>query len=356
MELSKVLQLFGFGEEVRVEPYGSGLINHTWRLHRQQHQYILQKINDKVFRNPSAIADNMDMLSEYLQLQYPHYFFVSPLPATDGRKLVQIQNGFYRLFPFVKGSHAHDVVETPELAYEAARQFGRFTRLLSGFEARNLHTTIPGFHNLSLRFEQFKAALQMAQKERLLLATKAIEKVYSYAYILDKYQQILKSDQFKLRVTHHDTKISNVLFDSNGKGICVIDLDTVMPGYFFSDLGDMMRTYLSPVSEEEKNFSLIEIRPAFYKAILQGYFEEMQPELTAAETDDLFFSGTFMIYMQAVRFLTDFLQNDTYYGAAYENHNLFRAENQLVLLDRLVEAQPILYTIQPDPTPVISLV
>ncbi|MEZ5027700.1 MAG: hypothetical protein R2765_02815 [Ferruginibacter sp.] len=129
------------------------------------------------------------------------------------------------------------------------------------------------------------------------------------------------------------------MFDEAGKGLCVIDLDTVMPGYFISDVGDMMRTYLSPVSEEEKDFRKINIRDDFYEAIVKGYYRQMKDELTQTEKKYFFYSGTFMIYMQAIRFLTDYLNNDIYYGAKYPGHNLVRAGNQAVLLQRLLEKE-----------------
>jgi Ser/Thr protein kinase RdoA (MazF antagonist) len=159
----------------------------------------------------------------------------------------------------------------------------------------------------------------------------------SHVDIATEYGYIKSNPEFKLRVTHHDTKISNVLFDADGKGLCVIDLDTVMPGYFISDVGDMMRTYLSPVSEEENEFGKIEVRDDFYKAIVQGYYNEMKDELTETEKKYFFYAGTFMIYMQALRFLTDYLNDDIYYGAKYPRHNFVRAKNQVVLLEQLLK-------------------
>src|SRR4030095_16644665 len=141
-----------------------------------------------------------------------------------------------------------------------------------------------------------------------------IAEIKKHTHILAAFEKIQKNNSVRQRVIHHDTKISNVLFDAQGKGICVIDLDTVMPGYFISDVGDMMRTYLSPVSEEEKDFSKIRIREDFYKAIVNGYYKEMKDSLTEIEKQHFFYSGCFMIYMQALRFLTDFLNNDIYYG------------------------------------------
>jgi Ser/Thr protein kinase RdoA (MazF antagonist) len=150
---------------------------------------------------------------------------------------------------------------------------------------------------------------------------------------------MLSDPAFKRRVTHHDTKISNVLFDNQDKGLCVIDLDTVMPGYFISDVGDMLRTYLCPVSEEEKDFSKIIVRDEFYKAIINGYKEEMKNELTEKENKYFFYAGKFMIYMQALRFITDHINDDIYYGAKYEGQNLVRASNQMVLLQRYLEKE-----------------
>ena len=155
-------------------------------------------------------------------------------------------------------------------------------------------------------------------------------------------EQISNNLDFKKRVTHHDSKISNVLFDENDKGLCVIDLDTVMPGYFISDFGDMMRTYLSPVSEEEKDLSKIEIREEYFKAIAEGYLSEMGKELTAIEKRYLVYAGKFMVYMQALRFLTDYLNNDIYYGSKYEGQNFIRANNQVCLLKKIIEKEKTL--------------
>ena len=168
------------------------------------------------------------------------------------------------------------------------------------------------------------------------------DELLSYSEIVTEYENIIVNSNFKKRVTHHDTKISNVLFDDAGRGLCVIDLDTVMPGYFISDVGDMMRTYLSPVSEEEKDFNKIEIREDFYKAIVNGYYSEMKDVLTKTEKHYFFYAGTFMIYMQAIRFLKDYLNDDIYYGSKYPGHNLVRAGNQAILLKRLIEKKDIL--------------
>jgi Ser/Thr protein kinase RdoA (MazF antagonist) len=250
--------------------------------------------------------------------------------------------GYFRIFPFIKNSHTIDVVNSPSQAYEAAKQFGRFTNLLSGFPVDKLKITLPDFHNLPLRHSQFETAIKEGNKERIKQSAAMISFLKDQQEIVSISKQISNNLDFKKRVTHHDSKISNVLFDDNNKGLCVVDLDTVMPGYFISDFGDMMRTYLSPVSEEEKDISKIEIREEYFKAIVEGYLIEMEKELTTVEKRYLVYAGKFMVYMQALRFLTDYLNNDIYYGSKYEGQNFYRANNQVSLLKKIIEKEKIL--------------
>lgn len=335
--MNTILDAFGL-TNAETESFGNGLINRTWKICSLQGNFILQKINDHVFKQPKDIAYNIRLIAEYLHENYPDYFFIAPVIAKTGEDILFYkQEGWFRLMPFVENSRTLDVVQTPEQAFEAARQFGRFTKLLSGFDASRLKITIPQFHNLELRYQQFVDAFTNGDKERIDQSQKIISELLEHKSIVDEYKNVIHNPQFKLRVTHHDTKISNVLFDENNRGLCVIDLDTVMPGYFISDVGDMMRAYLSPVSEEEKDLEKIVVRKEFYKAIVEGYSEEMKDELTEFESKYFLFAGKFMIYMQALRFLTDHLNNDIYYGAKYEGHNLIRAQNQTTLLRRLTE-------------------
>ncbi|MDQ2863267.1 MAG: aminoglycoside phosphotransferase family protein [Bacteroidota bacterium] len=325
------------------EPIHNGLINQTWLVKNANKDFILQKINHNIFKNPDAIAQNVRMIADYLSNHNHGYLFVSPIKTKDAEEMKHIkEEGYFRLLPFVKDSHTIDTVENPTQAYEAAKKFGEFTRLLSDFPVEKLQTTLPDFHNLSLRYQQFSEALEHGNKERIQKSKELIDFIIANKEIVDTYEEILKNPSFKLRVTHHDTKISNVLFDPNDKGLCVIDLDTVMPGYFISDVGDMIRTYLSPVPEEEKDFSKIEIREEYYAAIWNGYMGEMKNELSDIEKKHFIYAGKFMIYMQALRFLTDHLNNDIYYGAKYPDQNFVRAGNQVVLLQRLIDKENLL--------------
>jgi Ser/Thr protein kinase RdoA (MazF antagonist) len=339
--LEQILQQYNLaGPVLKTTPFGNGLINHTWMVTHAGTGYILQRINHHIFKKPAAIASNIRLMADYLSANHPDYLFVRPVSTTNGEDMVHTPSGeYFRLFPFVEKSHSVDVVSNPSQAFEAARQFSCFTLLLSGLDAGQLKITLPDFHNLPLRYRQFQAALLHGNKVRIKESEHLIRRLQSLAGIVSVSESIYKNPAFKTRVTHHDTKISNVLFDEKEKGLCVIDLDTVMPGHFISDVGDMLRTYLSPVSEEEKDFSEIDIRDDYFKAIKEGYLREMGNELSQPEKEHFVYAGKFMIYMQALRFLTDHINDDAYYGAKYEGHNLVRAGNQLTSLQRLIEKE-----------------
>ncbi len=339
--LEFIIKAFGLNpREYSIYPFGNGLINHTWKVYGPGHEYILQKINKNVFKSPEDIAANIRHISNYLKLNSTDYLFVSPITSNNGSEQVKDDAcEYFRLTPFVIGSHTIDTVETTTQAFEAARQFALFTRLLYSFDTGLLKYTLNDFHNLTLRFSQFNKAHESAPSSLKNNAAVAIEAALNYTNIVDVYEKIVKEKNIPLRVIHHDTKISNVLFNGNDEGLCVIDLDTVMPGYFISDLGDMMRTYLSPVSEEEKDLSKVVIRGDFFKAIVRGYFHEMGDVITPREKELVVYAGEFIIYMQAIRFLTDYLNGNIYYQISYEEQNLVRASNQFKLLDEYVKAK-----------------
>ncbi|MBS1663863.1 MAG: aminoglycoside phosphotransferase family protein [Bacteroidetes bacterium] len=340
--LDAILAAYGFEPNTQAIPHGTGLINRTWKIHApQKGNFILQRINEAVFRHPEQIAENIDKVSDYLAIHYPDAIFPRPARTLTGQTLlVPTPNQYFRLYPFIEGSTTIDVASNPTQAYEAARTFGAFTRMLAQFPADTLHSTLPGFHNLSRRYKDFKIALEKGNPQRLLHAESLISYLKKQSNIVTQYESILTNPNFHRRVTHHDTKISNILFDAQEKGICVIDLDTMMPGYLISDVGDMLRTYLSPVSEEEKEYRHIDVRDAYFQAILEGYLEETKEQLTREEKEAFVYSGAFMMYMQALRFLTDYLQDDIYYGRQYEEHNFVRASNQSTLLALYQQKMP----------------
>ncbi len=333
----QVFSLYGLDESnTGAEVIGSGLIHQTWKLSVPGNAYILQKLNVNVFNAPEDISNNISVVSGHMALHHPDHLFVAPIVSLSGETMVELEKEYYRVFPYID-SMTMDVVTAPGIAFEAASQFGMFTRNLSDLEPGKLKPILPGFHDLAWRHRQFLEAIDMAEKGRQQQSAKAIRECKDHSDILQTFSRLIADPQCRQRIMHHDTKISNVLFSPEGKGICVVDLDTVMPGYFFSDVGDMMRTYLSPAGEEEKDLSLIHVREEHYKALVQGYLHEMKDELSLTERSNMFEAGRIMIYMQALRFLTDHLNGDIYYGAAYPMHNYYRAVNQLTLLERFVD-------------------
>jgi len=336
--LKNISAFYGWNQPLKISTIGSGLINHTWKITHGSETYILQQINKSIFKIPEDIDTNISLLSAYFSVKYPEYLFTSPVKGMNGKTIIQLDGEYYRSFPFINRSHTIDVVENPEQAYEAAFQFGKFISLLDKFDASHLKITLPHFHDLGLRFEQLQDAIKNGNPERIAEVGAEIDFLQSEKAIVYKWKQFVQHTDAKQRVTHHDTKISNVLFDADNKGLCVIDLDTIMPGYFISDVGDMMRTYLSPVSEEEADLDKIIVRKDFLIAIRNGFMQAVSDILSPFEKDHFFFSGEVLIYMQSIRFLADYINNDVYYGRKYEKHNLVRARNQIRLLQEYQKA------------------
>lgn len=310
----------------------SGLINKTLKVITGNKTYLLQSVNTHVFKHPEQIDENLNKLAHYLKQYHPNYYFTAPLKTTAGSSLIKAGDQYYRVFDWVENSHTVDVVASPHQAREAAKAFGLFTSLLQEFDASQLNITLPDFHNLSLRYQQFENALQNGNTMRMNAAKEEISYLQSKANIVKRYETFITHKEVSQRVTHHDTKISNVLFNDQDNSLCVIDLDTVMPGYFLSDVGDMFRTYICPYSEEEKDFDKLFIRKDYLQAIEQGYLQHMAGELSGFEKDHFYFAGEMLIYMQSLRFITDYLNNDSYYGSRYEGQNLVRGGNQARLL------------------------
>lgn len=335
-----VLQKFGLQTyDFAINRVGSGHIHETFRL-SGSHDYVLQRVNNKVFKQPETIASNLRIATAFLKKNFPNYTFLSALPAVDGSDLVFDAEGSpWRLLPFIANTFTIDRVENAEQARSAATEFARLTANLNRIDVTQFKETIPRFHDLHLRFEQFETALAAATSERRQKAAHVIAGCLRFRHLLEHYDDLLKSKGLRLRITHNDTKINNILFDSStGKASCVIDLDTLMPGYFIYDLGDMVRTFVSPVDEEEKDLSKIAFRQDIYDALVEGYLSQMGPVMSPDEYAAIPFAGKMMTYIMLLRFTADFLNGDVYYHTTYPGQNLVRGENQLCFLEKLEEA------------------
>lgn len=323
---------------VKGELLNTGLINVTWKLICQSNEcYILQQINTDVFNNPFIIDNNMKKLQNYIndnpnKYQDASKIFLNPIHTINNDTMLIYDNKYYRLYNYII-SKTITMINKKDIAYEAAYTFGKFTKVFNDFDPNKLELTIVDFHNLPLRYQQFETALKHGNKDRINLAQNEIALLCQLNYLCDKFNNFVKNA--KIRVQHHDTKITNILFDDNDKAIYVIDLDTVMGGFFISDLGDMIRTYCSPVDENEADLNKIYIREDYLQAVIDGYLIAMGDSLTEFEINHAYFSGEVLIYMQSLRFLTDYLNDDKYYKVSYENHNYIRACNQLCLLQHL---------------------
>ncbi len=336
VEVISVLPLFGLAaKDFSVDRVGSGHIHQTYRLAGRQN-YILQRVNKDVFKDPDRIASNLRIASDFLQGTVPDYTFLTCIRSLTGREMEYDTAGFpWRLFPFIANTITIDKVSSTEESYQAAREFARLTRYLDKVDVKKFQATIPQFHDLSLRKQQFEEALASAGQIRKEAAA-CIAACQRFFPLVDKYETLIASGALRLRIVHNDTKINNVLFDQDtGKTVGVIDLDTLMPGYFIYDLGDMVRTFVCPVSEEERDVSLVTFRKDIYDAMLSGYLSEMNSVMSDEERSAIPFAGQMMTYIMALRFLADYLRGNTYYHITYPEQNLVRATNQLRLLEVL---------------------
>jgi len=327
--MQSIFDQYGWGNANAI-PLTQGLINQTFEVSSVQGEFILQNINTQVFKDPFAIDHNIKAIGQYYNTNQPDQLFTFLVPNLRGETLIELEGKYYRAFKKINGI-ALDVLSTASQAKAAANQFGQFTASLIEFPIAQLKVTIPQFHDLALRYHQFEQALIYGDANRISQAKEAILFLQSHQAYVKQWLHFTGHQDAHLRVTHHDTKISNVLFKDDA-AICVIDLDTTMPGYFISDVGDMCRTYLCPVNEACQDLNQIKVLPERWTAIQEGYLEAMGEFLTNFEQDHFAFSGQSIIYMQALRFLTDFLELDQYYRVERQDQNLDRTNNQIQLL------------------------
>jgi hypothetical protein len=326
------------------EPYGSGHIHETYLLIKSSgghlQKFILQCFNSSVFREPEKVMNNIRKISSHLKNfggKNSDTLYLSMVPALNNEYWYQDEmKNYWRCFDFIEGSYTIDRVETGSQAYEAARMFGNFFLSLSDINPKELDITIPDFHNIVKRLEALEKAVNTGIGKRISEASGEISQALKYNELVKEYLFILP--EIPVRATHNDTKINNVLFSSStGKGICVIDLDTVMPGTVLSDFGDMVRTFTNAADEDEMDLRKVFFRPEIFSEMTSGFIEGVQGILRPVEKNNLVLGGQLIIYMQAVRFLTDYLSGDTYYKIEYPEHNLVRTRNQLKLLDSVFE-------------------
>ncbi len=325
------------------EPYGSGHINDTFLVKTEESNkpdYILQRINHHIFKNVPKLQDNILRVTSHIRKKLEQTPGANPdretltlIPALDGKPYFKDQEGnYWRIYIFIDKNRSYDRVESPAQAYEGGKAFGRFQFLISDLEGEPLYETIPNFHNMDMRLETFFQTVENDPAKRVALAGPEIKFVEERSIEMTKILRLGEEGIIPERITHNDTKFNNVLLDENDKRLCVIDLDTVMPGYIHYDFGDSIRTTTNTGNEDEKDLSKVEMDIRLFEAYSKGFLEETKSFLTPVEIENLAFSGKMMTFIIGLRFITDYLDGDNYFKTHHEHHNLQRAKAQFKLV------------------------
>ncbi|HTK19174.1 MAG TPA: aminoglycoside phosphotransferase family protein [Mucilaginibacter sp.] len=331
-----------------VNPFGSGHINDTYRIKNSEPNgvdYLLQRINHHVFKDVPVLMQNLLYVTEHLKEKLSKIpgsdlekEVMSIVETHDGKPYFQDNDGnYWRVFHFLKDTCSYDQVTTGQQAYEGGKAFGRFQALLADLEPGLIKDTIPDFHNIESRLAKFEKAVEADKVGRLCNVLSEVEFIRERADEMSEILKLGRAGQLPLRIVHNDTKFNNVLLDSDDHAQCVIDLDTVMPGYVAYDFGDSIRTIANTASEDEQNIQLIDINVSLFESYTKGYLEEAVYFLTESELDSLLKGVLLLPYAQTVRFLTDYLEGDHYYKIHFPEHNLQRTRAQLTLVKKLEE-------------------
>ncbi|WP_338362699.1 phosphotransferase [uncultured Pseudoalteromonas sp.] len=322
-----------------VKAIGSGHINTTWLLTNAAQQFIVQKLNTHVFKNPAQLVNNAKLIEHHLSAKqqantYP-LDIVKHISTKQGEYLITLNNTYYRVLNFINQSVSEDVVKEPKHAEQAAFAFGTFTCALLDFNASSLYPVITDFHNLAMRFKQLNTAISTADKSRLQQCKNDIDYCIAQQYLVKELAEV--TADLPTRVCHNDTKINNMLFCSNTyKARAVIDLDTCMAGFLLYDFGDMVRTFCCAEAEDSTNLDKVVIRKEVFTALVKGYLAPLQSAISNKEQASLMLGAKVMPLMLSVRFLTDYLNNDVYFKTAHAEHNLERTQNQLALYKNIL--------------------
>lgn len=333
------------GSLVESSPYGNGHINDTFLLRcrtsdNHEKKFILQRMNRSIFKNPPQLMENVVHVTQYLRKTIlsqggdPDRETLNVLQTRDGADWFQDSSqNYWRVFPFIEHSICLEKVESEKDFYDSAVAFGNFQKQLADFPVEILHETIPNFHNTASRFADFQKAAAEGDKARAALAQAEI------AFALDRQEEtsvltkLLAEGALPLRVTHNDTKLNNILFDADThKALCIIDLDTVMPGLSLYDFGDSIRFGASTGAEDETDLTKVELDLTLFEAFTKGYLEGCAGSLTAKEIELLPMGAKLMTYECGIRFLADFLTGDHYFKIHRDHHNLDRARTQFRLV------------------------
>ena len=356
----EIISQFALHGEIKdIHPFGSGHINDTFRLQNADNRkpdYLLQRVNHTVFKDIPSLMENIQYVTEHIRKKLEATRITDKfrrvltlVPAKNNQIYFKDTEGnFWRIFYFINRTVSYDIVSTRQQANEGGRAFGQFQRWLSDFKPGILKDTIPDFHNIEKRYKKFAYGITADPVGRVKEVEPEIEFVMDR---IDSMGTILRNGEagiIPLRITHNDTKFNNVLFDEKDRALCVIDLDTVMPGYLAYDFGDSIRTIVNTAAEDEKELQKIDVNIQFFKAFTLGFIKETTGLLSKEEIELLPMGALLLPYMMGLRFLTDYIEGDVYYKIHSPGHNLQRARAQFQLLRKLEAIYPALKKIVLD--------
>ena len=322
-----------------IKPLGAGLINDSYRvttLEDNEPDYVLQRINHAIFQNVDMLQNNIALVTSHIRRKLQERKetdidrkVLTFLHTSEHKYYYFDGENYWRMMIFIPRAQTHETVN-PEFSYYAGVAFGDFQSMLADIPAQ-LGETIPDFHNMEFRLRQLRDAVQANAAGRLHEVQEYVDAIEKDAVEMCKAEQLYREGKLPKRVCHCDTKVNNMMFDEDGKVLCVIDLDTVMHSFIFSDYGDFLRTGANTGDEDDKNLDNVNFNMEIFKAFTKGYLESARSFLTPIEIENLPYAATLFPYMQCVRFLADYINGDTYYKIKYPEHNLVRTKAQFKL-------------------------
>lgn len=345
-DVNEIIKQFNFsGSFIKAEPYGFGHINSTFCVYFKNEdcsirRYILQRINTNVFKSPEDLMENIENVTAHLKMKImasggdPNRETLIIVTTKDGKSFYRSETGdCFRAYVFIENARTYQLVENPKYLYNSGKALGKFLQLLSDFPVEKLHETIPDFHNTAKRYETFLKSVEKDVKGRAIEAKDEIKFVMDRADDTKVLLNLLKENKLPLRVTHNDTKFNNVMIDDiTGEGICIIDLDTVMPGLSLYDFGDSIRSGAATAEEDDTDLSKVGISLELFEGFTRGFIETAGKSLTEMEIKLLPFSAKLLTFECGMRFLADYLDGDVYFKIHREKHNLERARNQFKMV------------------------
>lgn len=337
-----IFQFIGQDRNIQINPLGKGHINDSYKVISNGNEYVLQRINHHIFKNVPELQDNIFRVTSHIRAKLEAQGeadikrkVLSLVSARDGELYFKDdQDDYWRMMDFIGNSKSYDEIN-PELAYRAGMAFGDFQKMLADLPGGPLFETIPNFHNMETRLDTFRTSVKDNRAGRLAAVSDLVEEIEDRADEMCKAERMHREGILPKRTNHCDTKVNNILFDEQNQVLCVVDLDTVMPGYVLSDFGDFIRTGANTGAEDDRDPDNISVDLSIFEGYARGYLKNAASFLSEVEIAHLAFGAKLLTYMQTVRFFTDYIDGDTYYKIGYPDHNLVRTKAQFKLLQSL---------------------